>query len=495
MSNAFRFIFRTFKAGSATAAEMLLATSIAWLAFSGAAGASRINFQHIVVIVQENRTPDNLFYALCQYVTCSTNPTSTQYDIQTTNWLDNSSPGGFTQPSPVPLATLWGPRHAHRYFAIMCDANPMTHVCAMDGANGISCEHPSGCPAKSSFSYVDNSTGILDPYLRLAGYYGWANYMFQTNQGPSYPAHQFIFGGSSAPSAIDDHHGIFASENVQKTTEQAGCAAPADQRVQLIDNKGTENPKNTIFPCFERTTLSDLLGDKGVSWRYYAYDDDALSIWDAPNSIQHICVAGGGVCTGNLYTGNVDPTPADILNDIGNCNLRQVSWVTPLGAYSDHAGSLADNGGPDWVASIVNAVGNSTCKNADGSSYWDSTAILITWDDWGGWYDHEPPTVLPSPEGAYQYGFRVPFLFVSAYTPPGLISNARYDFGSILRTIERNFGIQEGALTFADHRAANNLSAFYDFTLTPRTFTAIPSTRHATDFIHDKRKPTAPDDD
>ncbi len=241
--------------------------------------------------------------------------------------------------------------------------------------------------------------------------------------------------------------------------------------------------------------MSDLLGDKGISWRYYALDDVGLSIWDAPNSIMHICVAGGGACTGNLYTSNVDTTPAHIFTDIGNCNLRQVSWVTPVGATSDHAGSLADTGGPDWVASIVNAVGNSACKNSDGSSYWDSTAIVIVWDDWGGWYDHEPPTIQASPQGAYQYGFRVPLIFVSAYTTEGFISNVRYDFGSILRTIERNFDIQEGALTFADHRAANNLSAFYRFGRKPRAFTSIPTTKSARDFLNDKSKPTPPDDD
>ena len=72
-------------------------------------------------------------------------------------------------------------------------------------------------------------------------------------------------------------------------------------------------------------------------------------------------------------------------------------------------------GGPSWVASIVDAVGTSKCKNPDGSSYWDSTAIIITWDDWGGWYDHEPPRIEPYPQGGYQKGFRVPLIVVSAY--------------------------------------------------------------------------------
>jgi len=69
--------------------------------------------------------------------------------------------------------------------------------------------------------------------------------------------------------------------------------------------------------------------------------------------------------------------------------------------------------------------------------YWgnnsnDATAILIVWDDWGGWYDHKPPATLPAPQGGYQLGFRVPFIAVSAYTPVQLVDNNRHDFGSIV---------------------------------------------------------------
>ncbi len=471
-----------------------LVTLLAFLLMSPAIAfaASQNHFQHIIVVIQENRTPDNLFYSLCQAVSCSTTPSATQYDIQTADWRDKTAPGGVTQPTGYPLATAWDPYHEHSDYVAECDGDSITHVCAMDGANGVACSATSGsCPPKMAFSYVENTTGILNPYLQLATSYGWANYMFQTNQGPSYPAHQFLFGGTSAPSARDDHEGTFASGNVLI----AGCDAPAQERVQLIDANGVEAQGNMIFPCFEHTTLSDLLDDKGISWRYYFVDTSSKAIWDAPNSIQHICVASGGACTGNLYTANADANPPDVFTDIGKCNLRQVTWVTPSGPNSDHAGDTVGVGGPDWVASIVNAVGNSKCKNSDGSSYWDSTAILITWDDWGGWYDHEAPTILASPEGGFQYGFRVPFLFVSAYTPVGLVSNARYDFGSVLRTIERNFGIQEGALTFADHRATTNLSAFYRFGRKPRAFTSIPTTKSARDFLNDKSKPTAPDDD
>jgi phospholipase C len=153
------------------------------------------------------------------------------------------------------------------------------------------------------------------------------------------------------------------------------------------------------------------------------------------------------------------------------------------------------------VASIVNAIGHSTCTDTvDGKSltFWQDTAIFITWDDWGGWYDHEAPTFLPGVEGDYQYGFRVPLLVVSAYTSKGYVHNARIDFGSILRFIEYNFadlGITEGELGFADSRATDNLTAFFHMEAKPRKFATIPAAKSADFFIHDTRAPEAPDND
>jgi phospholipase C len=151
-------------------------------------------------------------------------------------------------------------------------------------------------------------------------------------------------------------------------------------------------------------------------------------------------------------------------------------------------------GGPSWVASIVNTLGNNPrCTN--GEIYWKNTAIILTWDDWGGWYDHELPTILPLPQGDYQNGFRVPLIFVSAYTQPGLIDNQRHDFGSVLRFIEHNFGITEGALNFADARAATDLTSFYHLNRLPRHFVTITAPKGAEYFIHDKTPLTDPDDD
>jgi phospholipase C len=446
-------------------------------------------FRHIVIIVQENRTPDDLFQGLCappfgSAASCSAHLAPGQYDIQTNNWADKSSPTGVTQPQTVQLAAKYDLGHSHASFEAMCDSQAAQGPCRMDGTAGIHCTGI--CPIQPQFRFVDNSSATLDPYLRLAVEYGWANRMFQTNQGPSFPAHQFLFGGTSAPTAGDDAIGVFASENTG--AQDAGCAAPAGTTVKLIDPGGLQN--RVIYPCFEHPTMADLLP---VSWRYYAPTPG--SIWTAPNAIRHICQSSGpgGKCTGADWIGNVDLAPAGVLSDIANCRLSALSWVIPTAANSDHAG-VNDGAGPSWVASIVNAIGaGSTCDG--GAGYWTDTAIVITWDDWGGWYDHVAPTIPAGPEGDYQYGFRVPLIFVSAYTPRGLIDNATYDFGSILRFVERNFGVREGALFFADARAENDLRAFYDLQSPPRPYQAVAAPLSAAYFLSDTRPGAGPDAD
>jgi phospholipase C len=470
-----------------------IATLIGW---SMIAQGQVSSFQHVVVIVQENRTPDNLFQGLCAtprgaVERCSTTPNTSQYNIQTKNWLDKNSPSGVTQPVPGPLANKYDLSHAHSAFVSMCDVNA-NGVCKMDGANDIACVGACTGDAKPQFKFVDNSKHLLDPYITMATHYGWANYMFQTNQGPSFPAHQFLFGGTSAPSAADDAAGIYASENMSTTTIAegiAGCIAPSTTTVEVINPTGGENSKT--YPCFDHQTMADIL-PSSFTWRYYT--PSAGTIWTAPNAIQHICqsTGPGGDCVGPVWTKNVDLTPSNVLKDIASCNLRSVSWVIPTGQNSDHA-NVSDGGGPSWVAAIVNAIGNSS--NCDGhTGYWKNTAIILTWDDWGGWYDHEPPTILPKPAGDYQYGFRVPLVVVSAYTPAGYIDNQRYDFGSILRFVQHNFGITEGSLNFADARANNDLTAFFQLTASPRVYRTINAPKSANFFLRDRRKATDPDD-
>jgi phospholipase C len=461
------------------------------LAFPILATAQISSFQHIILVIQENRTPDNMFYALCSPTSlCSTTPTSTQYNIQTSNWLDSSQTGGVIQPLSEDLVGGYDLQHSNKAFTKQCDLDVTTNVCQMDGSSNVGCS--GNCPSQPQFRYVDNSTGTIAPYVQMVQQYGWANYMFQTNQGPSFPAHQFLFGATSAPSAADDAAAIFISSNTNFAGQGSGCTASSRATVELISPPNVQN--QLIYPCVDHNTLPDVL-PSDLTWKYYAPTN--APDWNAPNAISHICQPSeptGGVCLGTEWINSVDLNPKDILTDIGNCQLSNVVWSIPTEDNSDHNGK-SEGGGPSWVASIVNAIGQSACQNPDGSSYWNSTAILVMWDDWGGWYDHVAPTILPQPQGDYQYGFRVPLIFISAYTPAGYINNDNHDFGSVANFVENNFGVPVGILGFADARAnGDDLSAFFNLTSTPRPFVTIPSVLSAQYFINDTKPPKDPDD-
>jgi phospholipase C len=245
---------------------------------------------------------------------------------------------------------------------------------------------------------------------------------------------------------------------------------------KLIDTSGNESQK--MFPCFEHATLTDLLDNQqGLSWRYYT---SALkSIWTAPNAIKHIRFGPDWA--------NVILPQTQILTDITNGQLASVSWVTPTGQASDHPW-MTTGLGPSWVASIVNAIG--------GSQYWNSTAIFITWDDWGGWYDHvPPPQVLVDCQGwgcGYVYGFRVPLIVVSPYAKPRYISHVNHDFGSILKFTEEVFNLP--SLGYAD-AYADDLSDCFNFNHKTTRFLKIPDPHDANYFFNDRTPLTAADTD
>ena len=193
-------------------------------------------------------------------------------------------------------------------------------------------------------------------------------------------------------------------------------------------------------------------------------------------------------CIGSDWVNNVVLNETQVLTDISGGKLAQVSWVIPNGVNSDHPGTTATAGGPSWVASVVNAIGN--------SPYWANTAIVITWDDWGGWYDHVPPPKLvadgTSWGSGYVYGFRVPLIVVSPYARAGYISHTNHDFGSILNLIEKTFNVP--SLGYAD-AYAHDLSDCFNFSQTPLPFKTINAPLNAAHFQNDTSAKTDPDDD
>jgi phospholipase C len=127
--------------------------------------------------------------------------------------------------------------------------------------------------------------------------------------------------------------------------------------------------------------------------------------------------------------------------------------------------------------------------------YWANTAIIITWDDWGGWYDHVPPKVINdgvSWGSGYVYGFRVPLVVVSPYAKAAYISHITHDFGSILKFVETTFNLP--SLGYAD-APADDLSDCFNLTQSPLAFQVIPAPLDAAHFINDNHPFTDPDDD
>jgi phospholipase C len=511
--------------------------------------------KNVVVIFQENRTPDNLFHFLTPACPLPVNSdishactpaevTSSCYDISNCGLSNHSGKVEVVPLHPTTLAGSVDPDHSHNGFNNMCDPDPATLKCRNDGAWKTS------SPAGSSYAYVENlkvtnSDGSpghkLDPYLTFAKEYGWANFMYQTNQGPSYPAHQFMFSGTSAMTDADDALNTFVSENFNGEVigSQAGCLAlkgatnkvispavntpPADCTLYAdgsvkecpAANTALDYPSNPVGTfCYPHKSMADVLDPQAISWKYYAPSPG--SIWTAPDSIKAICqpafVNPSGdpdsklECTGKEWNANVDTKNlgTDILRDIAKCDLARVNWVIPDGRWSDHAGP-ADYYGPSWVAAVINAIGNNPkcaagTKDA-GETYWEDTAIVVTWDDWGGWSDNEParydsdlPCRSDNCPADYLYGFRVPLLVVSAYTPAGYINNVPHDFGSVLRMIEGINHLPEGDLGFADWRASTDLREF--FTLpNARHYHTVPAEKDANFFLSQTGPSVDPDDE
>ncbi len=405
--------------------------------------------EHVIIIVQENRTPDNLFNGLPGADTVR---------------YGKSSKGKFITLQPIPLTAPYDISHRHNAFEIEYALGNLT------GFNLVKshCNDRRKCPVKGLRAYGFVPHEEVEPYFALAKQYAFADRMFETNQGPSFPAHQYILSGTST---IANGSGLRAAENPRAPSGKftGGCDSPPGSLVTLIDLYGNENRR--MFPCFKRLALTDLIEAKSLTWHYYQAHPKA-GLWNAPDAILPIRRSA-------YFKTDVVAPSSQIFVDIALRSLANVVWVTPTTEASDHAGQN-DGSGPAWVASIVNAIGE--------SPYWDHTAIFVVWDDWGGWYDHVEPPLYNS----YELGFRVPLIAIGPYAKKGYVSHHQHEFGSILRFVENAFGL--GSLGTTDLRA-DDLSDCFNFSRPARTFVPIPTGHGPNYFLRQPISLRDPDDD
>ncbi|MBV8197960.1 MAG: hypothetical protein JO263_07480 [Candidatus Eremiobacteraeota bacterium] len=405
--------------------------------------------EHVVIIVQENRTVNDLFNAFPGALTVRT---------------AKNSFGQTVQLRPIALTAPYDISHRHDAFNTEFDHGKG------DGFNLVQsgCRKGAHCPPKGlrAYGYVPKAEVL--PYYVMASRYTFANHMFQTNQGPSFPAHQYLVSGTST---ISDGSPLRAAENplTPQGHSTGGCDSPSGSTVVLIDPQGNET--QTAPPCFDRNSLMALIDNQpNLSWHYYQ-NHLGPGLWMAPAAVLPIYQS-------KFFSTDVVAPPAQILKDVGKGYLANVTWVTPTGKASDHPN--ATNGtGPAWVASVVNKIGE--------SKFWKTTAIFVTWDDWGGWFDPFIPTVYNS----YELGFRVPLIVISPYAKIHYISSAQHEFGSILKFTEETFGLP--SLGTTDVRA-DDLADCFNFTGPPHKFVPIPSPHGESYFLAQPVSDDEPDD-
>lgn len=392
--------------------------------------------QHVVIIIQENRSVDDLFNGFPGADTAQTGQTHDGHTIR----LASRS-----------LAAPGDAQHSHAAWVTDFDSGAM---------NGFDLRVPQGQPASYNYAFVPQSETVPD--WNLASTYTFADRFFQSNTGPSFPAHLYLISGQSDLAAGNPEIGGVP-------VNPWGCDSPQGTIVQVMSPNGQLT--NGPFPCLDFTTLADEMDSAGVTWRYYA---PALGtsgdVWSAFDAIRHIRF-------GTDWNNVVSPE-TQILSDVAGGSLAQVTWVVPSKANSDHAGSQSTTG-PQWVASVVNAIG--------ASKYWNNTVIFVTWDDWGGWYDHVSPPQLDN----MGLGFRVPLIVVSPFAKRAYVSHVQHEFGSILKFTEEQFGLPSLGTTDA---RADDLSDCFNFGQRLEKFVPVKTRIPPTFFIHQPASSEPPDD-
>jgi phospholipase C len=375
------------------------------------------SIQHFVFIIKENRSFDSYFGTFPGADGASQGTTST---------------GQVVTLGPVPDINPHDQDHTNEGSLTDTDNGKM------DGFD----LPPYGNENGELSSYTQFTQSTIPNYWQYAQNFVLADHMFSALHGPSFPNHLYTIAAQSG--GVLEIPLMETSSSVKGPIPEFswGCDANPLITVRMVDSNGD---LNAVPPCFDFPTLADSLETAGISWKYYAPPQGqqgyVFSTMDAINHIRNT----------NLWAEHVVNT-TDFVTDALSGNLPAVSWVV-AGPQSEHPPNSVCVG-ENWTVEQINAV----MQGPD----WDSTAIIVIWDDFGGFYDHVVPPVVDG----FGLGMRVPALIVSpyAYAGPGHVSHTQYEISSVLKTIEEAFGLPP--LTERDTKA-NDLYDSFNFNQTP----------------------------
>jgi phospholipase C len=378
-------------------------------------GVTRWPIKHVVFLIKENRTFDNLFGTFP-----GANGVSVGFDDGARRPLTTGTDGNIGS-EDIP----------HCY---TCSLAAWNHG-RMDGFNQNA--------VSDEWAYTQLSRGQLPNYWHWAQAFVLADNFFSSAQGPSFPNHLFAIAAQSGGAHDNPRRtGPFRSSNT------FGCDAPTGQTVTIVDSEGHEKQ---VQPCFDFATEGDLLTKAGIDWAYYAAEPEQLGyIWSAYSAIRHIRET-------REWHRRVRPVD-ELIRDIEANDLPPVTWISPRYEVSEHP-QYSFCAGENWSTQVIDAIMR--------SPMWKSTAIFVTWDDYGGFYDHVPP---PQVDG-FGLGIRVPLLVISPFAKRGHVDHTVGEFSGVLRFIEDNWGLSQ--LTHRDRRAMD-LSYDFDFARRPRPPDPLP---------------------
>ena len=381
--------------------------------YDGSAIDTRWPIKHVVFLIKENRTYDHLFGLFPG---------------------GNGTTVGMDRGQPRPLQPGTDQR-------VPGDI-PHCYNCAIVAWNGGQNDQFDQGPM-GDWAYTQLAPDQLPNYWHWAEQNVLFDTFFASAVGPSFPNHLYTIAAQSGGAHDNPRRDGFFSNTF-------GCDAPEQQLVEVTDSEGQTA---MVPPCFDFLTEGDLLTRAGILWAHYSASEVQRGyIWSAYAALRRY---------------REDPEewakymrPVDrVLEDIAGGTFPAVTWITPRFELSEHP-EYNFCAGENWSTEVINAI--------MASPYWEDTAIFLTWDDYGGFYDHVPPPQVDD----FGFGFRVPLIVISPYARQGVVSHELGEFSSVLRFMEDNYRLDR-YLTERDANATPLLSAF-DFTQTPRPPDPLP---------------------
>jgi len=424
--------------------------------------------------------------AACTTSTTSSTALSTT-TFQTTATVTTSRIGSTTTATLTSSATASGLDKIQHFVFIMQENRSFdSYFGTYPGANGI----PSG------ISFVDPHDGTtVTPYhdtndINLGGPHGWINaqtdidngkmdgFLNQAYKGLNADGTPFVPSKKAGHNPQDvmgyhDYHEIpnywnYAHLYVLQDAmfeSVASYSLPAHLYMLAAQSGGYTGYKQTQPSTYNFPEITELLTSGKIDWKYYVtsgtlpdteddqvvgsqsqevQDPDKYTLW---NPLPAFPAVQNDPAQRSRLQGT-----SQFYKDAASGNLPQVSWVIPSSPVSEHPPAGVKEG-MAYVTGLVNAI-------MQGPN-WNTTAIFISWDDWGGFYDH----VTPPQVDQYGYGIRVPGLIISPYAKENYIDHNTYSFESWLKIVEERFDVNP--MTARDTNASDMLSAF-DFTQKPR---------------------------